>query len=152
MKKKISLFMTAIFMMTAILTGCNKKSEEIDIQFSEKLPTQATVQEEINMLTYIIAEPSVTYQTKAIYTTRDGESGEYMTYGSGDLSFKPEYLGSVTVEIVASKEGKKDKKLTHEMEITNGEPMVTGKDTSRIFFVDETRNFWSISQSFREER
>ncbi len=138
MKKRISIFMTVILVLTAILTGCGSSSKTIDIRFSEKLPTISAIQEEINMLTYIIAEPDVSYKMKATYTTLEGGSGEYMIYGSGGLSFKPDYLGSVKVEITASKEGKKDKELTHEIEITNGEPRVTGKDLKKIFFVDDT--------------
>lgn len=138
MKKKISIFMTVVTVLTAMLTGCGSSSKTIDIQFSEKLPEISAIQEEINMLTYIIAEPDVTYKMKATYTTLDGESGEYMTYGSGGLSFKPEYLGKAKIEITASKEGKKDKELAHEIEITNGEPRVTGKDLKKIFFVDDT--------------
>lgn len=126
-------------MLAAVLAGCNQKTTEgsIDIQFSEKLPDAVAVNKEVNMLKYVIAEPSVEYKMTAVYTTAEGKTGEYMTYGNGGLSFKTKFLGDVKVEITASKEGKKDEVLTHELKITNTMPRVTGKDT-KIYYIGDT--------------
>ena len=136
MRKRIKLFITFALLSVALIMGCSKKNKEIDIQFSEKLPKSAVVNEEMNMLKYIIAEPSVTYKMTATYTTRDNKTGEYLTYGDGGLSFKTKHLGKVKVEITASKEGKEDVKLSHEIEITNGKPRVTSRD-KKLFFIGE---------------
>lgn len=137
MKKTIQLLIAAALMIAAMLTGCGKTDKTIDIRFSEKTPEYAVIQEEVNMLKYLIAEPSVTYKMKATYTTKEGKTGEYMTYGDGGLCFKTKHLGKVKVEITASKEGKADIALAREIEITNGEPRVTSKD-SKVFFIGDT--------------
>lgn len=124
-------------MLATMFTGCSKTNGTIDICFSEKLPEYVAVQEEVNMLQFVIAEPDVSYKMKVSYTTQEGKTGEYMTYGDGGLSFKTKHLGKVKIEIIASKEGKEDVTLNHELEITNGEPRVTSKDT-KIFFIGDT--------------
>lgn len=136
MKRRISLFLAIVLTVTALISGCSSSDQAIDIQFSEKLPESVVVNEEVNMLKYIIAEPSVTYKMKASYTTKEGKNGEYMTYGDGGLSFKTKHLGEVDVEIVASKEGKDELKLKHKFEVTNGEPRVSSKD-SKVFYVGD---------------
>lgn len=125
-----------LLLVSALLSGCSLK-KSVDVTFAENLPQSAPVLEEINMLDYLIAEPGVSYEMTATYTTEDNQSGEYLAYGSGGLCFKPEKLGKVEVKLIASKEGKKDVELSANFDIKVRTPRVSSSEAN-TFFIGQT--------------
>lgn len=132
----MALLMAAILLIVSMISGCGLK-ESVDVTFAENLPKTSPVMKEINLLNYLIAESGVKYEMTATYTTKDGASGEYMTYGNGGLCFKPEHLGEVKVKLNASKDGKKEVSLSADIKITETSPQVMSKD-DRVFYKGQT--------------
>lgn len=135
-KKTVTLLLAVILLIGSMFSGCGL-GESVDVAFAENLPKTSPVMQEINLLNYLVAEAGVKYEMTATYTTEDGKSGEYMTYGSGSLSFKPEYLGNVEIKLHATKEGKKEVSLSAKMKITVTSPRVMSQDR-RVFYKGQT--------------
>lgn len=127
--------MALILVISSMISGCGKQS--VDVVFADNLPETSPVMKEVNLLNYLIAESGVKYEMTASYTTADGISGEYMTYGSGGLSFKPEHLGEVEIKLNASKEGRKDVSLSAKIKITVASPQVMSKE-DKVFYKGQT--------------
>lgn len=134
-KKVFTLLMALILVISTMIAGCGK--QPVEVVFAENLPETSPVMKEVNLLNYLIAESGVKYEMTASYATEDGKSGEYMTYGAGGLSFKPEYLGEVEIKLNASKEGRKDVSLSAKIKITVASPQVMSRD-DKVFYKGQT--------------
>ena len=128
--------MAVILLIVSMVSGCGLK-ESVDVVFADNLPKTSPVMKEINVLNYLIAESGVKYEMTVTYTTEDGKTGEYMTYGNGGLSFKPDQLGEVKIKLNASKEGRKDVSLSAKINITVASPQVMSKD-DKVFYKGQT--------------
>lgn len=132
----MALLMAVILLIVSMVSGCGLK-ESVDVVFADNLPKTSPVMKEINVLNYLIAESGVKYEMTVTYTTEDGKTGEYMTYGNGGLSFKPDQLGEVKIKLNASKEGRKDVSLSAKINITVASPQVMSKD-DKVFYKGQT--------------
>lgn len=132
----MALLMAVILLIVSMVSGCGLK-KSVDVVFADNLPKTSPVMKEINVLNYMIAESGVKYEMTVTYTTEDGKTGEYMTYGNGGLSFKPDQLGEVKIKLNASKEGRKDVSLSAKIKITVASPQVMSKD-DKVFYKGQT--------------